>query len=132
DGCLTGWDWDDGHGAMQWQDAHIRQEAQLPQDVDQFHMAGHDLLGLPVHEVVEDAVPGWRGWTIDRDEDPLPPRLLQLRDERDDLSGEIGDVIHQRDRPHWWVYGEPIARDDAGVGDPRLGRVGGKACAHGD
>jgi hypothetical protein len=33
-------------------------ETWCAQDVDQLYMAGHYLLGLLVHEVVEDTVPG--------------------------------------------------------------------------
>src|SRR3990172_9517616 len=69
DGCLTGRGWDNGSAGMKRQDTEIWQDAQLPQHLHQFHVAGHDFLGLSVHEVVEGAVPGRRRRTIDRDED---------------------------------------------------------------
>jgi hypothetical protein len=115
---------------MERQDTDIGQDAQFPQHVHQFHVPRDHRFRLAVHQMVQDAVPGRRGWTIDRDEDPPPAHLLQLLDKWHDLPREIGDVVHQCDRPHWGSTGEPIARDEAGVGDPYLGGVRSKARTH--
>jgi len=67
DGSLTSGSWYDWSGGMEWQDADIGQGAQFPEQIDQFRMPRHHFLRLAVHEVEENALPGWRGWTIDRD-----------------------------------------------------------------
>ncbi|MFZ3253716.1 MAG: hypothetical protein WA133_05485, partial [Syntrophales bacterium] len=77
-------------------------------------------------------MPGWRGWAVDRDEDTPLASQLQFLDKRHDLPREIGGVVHQGNRrPHRRSNGEPIACNDAGVGDSRRDGVGSKARAHG-
>jgi hypothetical protein len=83
-----------------------------------------------MHKMEKNPLPRWRRWTIDGDDNPPTAGTLRPFNKRHDLSGEIGDVVHQCDRPCRRIDCEPIVFYQARVTDPRLGGIGHKASAH--
>jgi hypothetical protein len=53
--------WDDGSGGRQRQDPDIRQNALFPKHIGELDMPGNHFLDLLVHELEENALPGWWG-----------------------------------------------------------------------
>lgn len=93
DGSLSCGGWDNGSGGER-EHADIGQNAQFPEHPHAFDVSGYDFLRLAMHKMEKYPLPRWWRWTIDGDDNPPTAGPLQPYNKWDDLSGEIGDVIH--------------------------------------
>jgi hypothetical protein len=90
---------------------------------DELGVAGHNVLGLAVEELIQLVVAGGRRWVVDGEQDAAGRGDIQRLEKGNDVPGEIRDVVDERDGASRWVRRGPLGLNGADVTDTGALRV---------